>query len=344
MDTITQGLLGAAASQSLMKKRLPRGAGLIGAIGGMIPDLDIFIRSSSDPTVSWFFHRSFTHSLIFIPLGGLIAALPFLFFRRFKDQKRDVILASIIGYATHALLDSFTNYGTQLFWPFSDYRVAWDWIGIVDPIYSLILVAGIIMTTRTSRMRPARIALLLSSIYLCFGGWQHHRALEVQKTLISQRAHEVRHSRVMPAPGWLLMWRSVYIAGDRLYVDGIRVPWFSSPLVLEGGSADATTLEDLPAKAQENTETKRRFQLLNWFADGLIAQVGDDPNAIGDMRITATVESLVPLWGLQVNPESGESSRWTPPLTAELNFGALVRGIFIADPRFKPVRAVVSSQ
>src|SRR5262245_40166851 len=140
MDTITHGFLGAAASQALLKRRLPRGAGLVGAIGGMLPDLDIFIRSSSDPTVGWFFHRNFTHSLIFIPLGGLIAALPFLCFQRFRNQKREVILAAIIGYATHALLDAFTSYGTQLFWPFSNYRVAWDWIGIVDPIYSLILL------------------------------------------------------------------------------------------------------------------------------------------------------------------------------------------------------------
>src|SRR5262245_37279041 len=338
MDTITQGLLGAAAAQSLMKRRLPQGAGLVGAVGGMLADLDIFIRSSSDPTVSWLFHRNFTHSLIFIPVGGLIAALPFLFFKRFRENKRDVILAAIIGYATHALLDAFTNYGTQLFWPFSNYRVAWDWIGIVDPIYSLILAAGVILTARTSRMRPARIALLLSSIYLSFGGWQHYRALEAQRELISKRSHEVRHARVMPAPGWLLMWRSVYIAGDRLYADGIRVPWFSSPLVLEGGSARAFTFESLPAKAQEDAENKRRFQILEWFADGLIAQVGDDPNALGDMRITAGVESLVPLWGLQFNPESGELQRWVPPPGSSPDFGALLRTTLNGDPRFKPLK------
>src|SRR5215471_15616165 len=114
MDSITQGVLGAAAAQSVLARRLPRGAGLIGAIGGMAADLDIFIYSFSDPTVSWTFHRNFTHSLIFIPIGGLISALPFLWMKRFKDQKRNVILAAIIGYATHGLLDAFTSYGTQL--------------------------------------------------------------------------------------------------------------------------------------------------------------------------------------------------------------------------------------
>src|SRR5262245_54624375 len=126
MDSITQGVLGAAVAQSIMSRRLPRGAGLIGAIGGMAADLDILIRSSNDPTLAWLFHRHFTHSLFFIPIGGLIAAIPFLLMDRFKGFKREVVMASMIGYATHAPLDIFTSYGTQLFWPFSNYRVALD--------------------------------------------------------------------------------------------------------------------------------------------------------------------------------------------------------------------------
>jgi inner membrane protein len=339
MDTITQGILGAAASQAVMKRRLPRGAGLIGAVGGLAADLDIFIRSASDPTVSWLYHRHFTHSLLFIPVGGLIAALPFLFMSRYKEQKRDVILASTIGYATHGLLDALTSYGTQLFWPFSNYRVAWDWIGIVDPIYSIILATGVYLTSRTKLMRPVRIALLLATLYLCFGGWQHHRAVEAQKQLVSMRGHQVQHSRVMPAPGWLLLWRSVYIADGRLYADGMKVPWFSSPLVLEGGSADATTVDDLPAKALANPETKRRFGILNWFADGLLAPVDNDVNSIGDMRITALVESLIPLWGLRIDPATGESQRWSPPERVERDFGSLLRSLFFGDSRYKPLNS-----
>ena len=42
-----------------------------------------------------------------------------------------------MGYATHGLLDSCTSYGTQLFWPFSDVRVAWDTMSIVDPLFTV---------------------------------------------------------------------------------------------------------------------------------------------------------------------------------------------------------------
>jgi inner membrane protein len=340
MDTITQGILGAAASQSLLARRLPRGAGFIGAVGGMVPDLDIFIRSANDPTVSWLFHRHFTHSLIFIPIGGLIAALPFLFMSRYKDHRREVILASVIGYATHGLLDAFTSYGTQLLWPFSSYRVAWDWIGIVDPIYSLILLIGVIFTACTKQMRAVRIAFLLASLYLCFGGWQHHRSMETQRQLAAMRGHQIERSRVMPAPGWLLFWRSVYLANGRLYIDGIRTPWFNSPLVLEGGSADVTTLEDLPPNAQANAESRRRFEIFNWFADGLIAPVGGETYSIGDMRMTASVESLTPLWGLRFDPSSGTAQRWAPPVTVQRDFGLLVRGLVAGDARYRSLSAL----
>src|SRR5262249_46122287 len=273
MDTITHGALGAAAAQSALSRRLPRGAGLVGAVGGMAADLDIFIYSFNDPTVSWTFHRHFTHSLIFIPLGGLIVALPFLLMKRFKDHKREVVLAAIIGYATHGLLDAFTSYGTQLLWPFTNLRVAWDWIGIVDPVYTIPLWIGVIWTARTRDPKAVRVALLLTSLYICFGGWQHHRAVEMQKQLAAMRGHEIEHSRVMPEPGWLVFWRSVFISNGRLYADGIETRWFNSTLALEGGSADVATVDDLPASAQSNAGARRRFAVLNWFADGLIAPI-----------------------------------------------------------------------
>lgn len=335
MDSITQGVLGAAAAQAVMGRRLKRGAGLVGAIGGMAADLDVFIRSANDPTVSWLFHRHFTHSLIFIPLGGLLAALPFFLFRHYREEKRAVILASIIGYATHAPLDMFTSYGTQLFWPFTNYRVALDWIGIVDPVYTLPLWAGVIWTALKRNVRPVRIALAITTLYLIgFGAWQHHRAVEVQKMLAASRGHSLQHARALPAPGWLLLWRSVYVTEGRLVVDAIRLPWFGRPRVLAGGEADQITLEDLPAVARSNAETVRRFEVLRWFSDGLLAPIDGNPNAIGDERITAAVESLTPLWGLEIEPTTGTAGAWQPPRGSR-DFGGLIKTLLLGDARYQ---------
>jgi inner membrane protein len=340
MDTITQGVLGAAAAQSVMSRRLPRGVGLIGAVGGMAADLDIFIYSLNDPTVSWTFHRHFTHSLIFIPLGGLIAALPFLWMKPFKDHKREVILAAMIGYATHGLLDAFTSYGTQLLWPFSSLRVAWDWAPIVDPVYTIPLWIGVIWTARTRNPAAVRVALLLSSLYICFGGWQHHRAVEMQKDLAAIRGHKIEYSRVMPAPGWMVFWRSLYVSNGRLFADGIETRWFNSTRALEGGSADQATFDDLPASAQSNIEARRRFDVFSWFAGGLIAPVSsadESEIAYGDMRFTAAVESLTPLWGLQFDPVSAASRRWSPPPNQSRELRRALRSLVMGDSRYKPL-------
>jgi inner membrane protein len=348
MDTITQGVLGAAAAQSTLSRRLPRGAGLIGAVGGMAADLDIFIYSYwlKDPTVGWTFHRHFTHSLIFIPLGGLIAALPFLWMKRFKDHKREVILAAIIGYATHGLLDAFTSYGTQLLWPFTNLRVAWDWIPIVDPLYTIPLWIGVIWTARTRDPRPVRAALLLSCLYILFGGWQHYRAVGMQKDLAAMRGHNIERSRVMPAPGWLIFWRSLYVSDGRVYVDGVETPWFSSTLALEGGSANLTTFNDLPASAQSNADSRRRFGVFTWFADRLVAPITPIEGgqiAYGDMRFTAAVESLTPLWGLEFDPTSGDSRRWTPPPNQRRELGRMIKALFLGDSRYKSLAELRAS-
>ncbi|HEY7184868.1 MAG TPA: metal-dependent hydrolase [Blastocatellia bacterium] len=346
MDTITHGVLGAAVAQSALSRRLPRGAGLIGAVGGMAADLDIFIYSFSDPTVSWTFHRNFTHSLIFIPLGGLIVALPFLLMKRFKDYKREVALAAIIGYATHGLLDAFTSYGTQLLWPFTNLRVAWDWIPIVDLIYTIPLWAGVIWTARTGNSKAVRAAFLLSCLYICFGGWQHHRAVESQKTLASMRGHQIEYSRVMPAPGWLLFWRSLYVSDGRLYADGVETRWFGSTLALEGGSANLTTFDNLPESVRSNAESRRRFYVLDWFADRLIAPVatvGAGENAFGDMRFTLAVEGLTPLWGLQFDPASGDSRRWSPPPNQGREIGRTLKALVLGDARYKSLAELRAS-
>ncbi|GAL27572.1 integral membrane protein [Vibrio variabilis] len=75
MDPITQGVLGASLSQSASKKQNILIAGALGLLAGMSPDLDVLIRSSSDPLLFLEYHRQFTHSLLFIPFGSVICAI-----------------------------------------------------------------------------------------------------------------------------------------------------------------------------------------------------------------------------------------------------------------------------
>ena len=125
MDVLSQGIVGAAFSQSFAKNTETRKAFYIGFSAGLLADADVFIRSTTDSLLSIEYHRHFTHSLIFIPIGALVASLIMLLFMKGKIGFKRIYNLSLLGYSTHALLDACTGYGTMLLWPFSNYRVAW---------------------------------------------------------------------------------------------------------------------------------------------------------------------------------------------------------------------------
>ena len=140
MDPITQGTVGAVLPQSLGKKNLGIVA-MLGFLSGMAPDLDIFIRSSTDPLLSLEYHRQFTHSIVFIPFGGLICAVfLYLLFKKISPFNfKKTWLYCTLGYGTHGFIVACTSYGSVLFWPFSDMRISWNNISIIDPLFTCLL-------------------------------------------------------------------------------------------------------------------------------------------------------------------------------------------------------------
>ena len=131
MDPISQGALGGALSQSIANKENIARITLIGCLAGMAPDLDVLIQSTTDPILFLEYHRQFTHSLIFIPVGSLIVAGALYPIMQNALNFKTVYLASALGYLTHGLLDACTSYGTLLFWPFSD-RYGYTQVGLGD--------------------------------------------------------------------------------------------------------------------------------------------------------------------------------------------------------------------
>ena len=126
MDPVSQGLLGSVLPQSISNKYEIRLAILIGFLAGLVADIDVIIRSSTDPLLFIEYHRQFTHSLIFIPIGGLVAAGFCWIFLRKRLGLWKIFFYAVLGYGPHCLLDACTNYGTELLWPFSDVKIAWN--------------------------------------------------------------------------------------------------------------------------------------------------------------------------------------------------------------------------
>ncbi len=303
MDLLTQGLLGATMAQSGAKQQETRLATGIGFFAGIVADADILIQSSNDPLLTIEFHRHFTHSLFFVPLGALVAALLLWPFLRRRLAFSRLYLFAFLGYCLSGVLDAFTSYGTHLLWPVSDERVALNIISVLDPAFTLILLIAGVIAFRKYSHTAARVGLLLAAAYLSFGWVQLQRAETVAETLIAERGQHAEKHLVKPTLANLVLWRSIYQFEGKLYVDAIRVGLFSEPRIYPGESVEKFVLErDLSALPASSVLAKdiARF---NHFSAGFLAIRPQQPNVLVDVRYSNLPMTLAPLWGIEINPE-----------------------------------------
>lgn len=173
MDSLTQIVLGAACGEIALGRKIGNKAILFGAIGGTIPDLDVilgnlFFNNQIDQTA---FHRGFMHSIVFAIIASLV--IGFIFFELYNTKARkgtttikDWIWLFFLSIFTHPILDSFTPYGTQLFLPFSNYRVAFNTISVVDLVYTFPFLFCMVATMFFKRSNPRRIKWAKAGIYI----------------------------------------------------------------------------------------------------------------------------------------------------------------------------------
>src|SRR5690606_14993479 len=175
MDSLTQILLGGAVAASVAPAGHRRAALLAGAALGTLPDLDSLPIAllTDDPVALMTLHRGASHSLLVLPfVGWLLWAL----FRRrggrVAEAPRRWFWAIQLALLTHPLIDAFTVYGTQLFWPLPAKPAMWSSLFIIDPLYTVWLLAACIAAWVLRERVAARHALVaglaVSSAYL---GW-----------------------------------------------------------------------------------------------------------------------------------------------------------------------------
>ncbi len=172
MDSITQAVLGAAIGKACLGKKIGNKSIFIGAAIATLPDLDIIALPFLDPLERLSMHRGFSHSILFSLLLAIILAYLFRRMKFSKDIKFfQLAVFSWLTLITHMLLDGFTSYGTLLFLPFSDIRFGFDSINVVDPVYTLPLLIGLLISTMKKGnlmlIKYANlIGIVLSSVYL----------------------------------------------------------------------------------------------------------------------------------------------------------------------------------
>ena len=172
MDSLTQVVLGASIAGACAPAGYRRKALLAGAVLGTVPDLDVFVDYGGD-VENFTFHRGFSHSLfVLAPLSVLL----WLALRRWWAPAQESPLRWLAVIAlpllTHPLLDAHTAYGTQLFWPLTVTPTMWATLFIIDPLYTLPLLVGVIAAAiwphGLRAEKVLRAGLVLSTIYI---GW-----------------------------------------------------------------------------------------------------------------------------------------------------------------------------
>ena len=306
MDPISQGAIGAVAPQLVLKREKLRVAALLGCLAGLAPDLDVFIQSPTDPLLFLEYHRQFTHALVFIPIGAAIVALALHGFARRRLRFRETYLACLLGYATHGLLDACTSYGTLLLWPFSDYRVAWNNVSVVDPLFTLPLLSLVILAAVRRRRAFAVAGLIWALGYIAFGAVQHQRAEAGGARLAAERGHQPQRLSAKTGFGNLLVWKVVYEHDGRFHVDGIRTGW--AVTACPGASAERSDpRRDLPW-LDPDSQQARDVERFRWFSSDYLARDHDLPNRIIDVRYSVVPTTIDPLWGIDLDPSATPAS------------------------------------
>ncbi len=213
MDSLTQITLGAAIGEVTMGRRCGNKAVFWGAVIGTLPDLDCLASPFLSTVQTLSIHRSFTHSLLFciiIPpiLGKLIS-------RIHNDQwwKRWSLLAFLV-ILTHLLLDSCTTYGTQIFQPFSNYRLAVSNISIIDPIFTIPMLISLICSLFMAgksliRKRIVIAGLVLSCGYLAMTLANKVYVRSIFRAALDEQKISYQQFITKPAPLTNFLWRCV---------------------------------------------------------------------------------------------------------------------------------------
>lgn len=289
MDSLTQIVLGAACGEAALGKKIGNKALLFGAIGGTIPDLDVFVGRwiYSNEIDIMAFHRGFMHSILFSILAAIfIGWFVFRFYdsgkRKHETTLKDWIWLFFFSLFTHPILDSFTPYGTQLFAPFSDYRVALNNISVVDVFYTLpFLICLIIMMfyRRNSNRRRfwLRLGVGISSIYMLLTLVNKLYINSVYKKSLEIDSIEFTRFQTQPTIFNNILWYGVAETEDSYYVG------FYS--LLDKASV-VKNWQRLPKNHDVIPDSNGDIKTLSWFSNGYynFIPIGENTYRYNDLR------------------------------------------------------------
>lgn len=222
MDSLSQALLGAATFALVKDKYIGKSSLVIGAVAGTIPDLDVLLAPFFNEVAFITVHRSFSHSIIFAFLGSLLFGYIAHRMTRFRYRFKDWSFAFFLAFFTHSLLDWCTTYGTKMLCPFNGYMFSLNNIHIIEPIYTTILLLGVLLLSFKSmsalkREKVVKWTLAFSTLYLCWTGVS--KVIANQQFLKEVYARNIQYEKMMisPTPLNSLLWSGIIKTKEGYY-------------------------------------------------------------------------------------------------------------------------------
>ncbi len=240
MDSLTQIVLGAAVGEAVLGKKVGNKAMLYGAIAGTIPDLDIIARYFTDTVTAIELHRGISHSIFFaILMAPLFGWLVWRMNNKSNATWRDWSWLFFWGLFTHPILDAFTTWGTQLFWPFN-LRLAFQNIFVIDPLYTLPFLGFLILSAfqnRSSAKRTQfnRMGLIISSTYMVLTLVLKGVAYQTFTTSLDAQGIVYTDVAIRPSPLNTILWtanidtKDAYLIGNYSFFDTQEIHFDSYP-------------------------------------------------------------------------------------------------------------------
>jgi inner membrane protein len=309
MDSLTQIALGGAVGYAVMGNQVGRKAVLFGAALGTLPDLDVFLPYGGE-VEAFTYHRGFSHSfivhLLVSPLfawlfhhyyrGKYLAGRPWSSSK--KNNYNDKFYLTrwfwlvFLTLSSHALIDSFTVYGTQLMWPITEHPVGISNLFIIDPLYTLPLLFGLgfVLSKKlpsATTFKANNIGLVVSSIYVL---WTLGAKIIIdQKVEIALNSQSIKATSYMstPAPLNTLLWR-VVVNTDKAS-EGAQSSYYEIYASIFD-SPEEVSFYRYPSETEllRDIENEWAVQRLQWFTKGSYAVRQIDDNVVlSDLRMGA---------------------------------------------------------
>ncbi|MEN8106552.1 MAG: metal-dependent hydrolase [Pseudomonadota bacterium] len=229
MDTLTHALSGALVARATWNKNTSRLSlrqrTLVGFLATAFPDIDYIIRLFSSDFIFYLnHHRGITHSLVMLPLWALVLAFLFSKLLRPKTDWRMLYPVCCIGIGLHIGGDVITSYGTMIFAPFSDWRASLDTTFIIDPVFTGIIVASLLLSFLLTRKQGvAAIGSIVLVAYVGLQAWAHNEAVKLGERAAGDYLWQEATVSALPQPLSPFNWKIVVEHEEHYHIGMVRL-------------------------------------------------------------------------------------------------------------------------